>query len=109
MPGEHPFEVLHERKVIWMRVARSLHHQSNAILRGFLQGDYTRGVDQVPEPWPIEIKHSSGEVYGRMVVEQTAPGEMDDRLGDSAFPRSGRSVEKEQLHRSFTMACAPNK
>jgi hypothetical protein len=29
---------------------------------------------------------------------------VDDRLGDSPFPRSGRSVKKEQLHRSFTMA-----
>ena len=89
MPGEHALEVFHERKILRMRVARGLHHQSNAMLRGFLQGDHTSGVNQVPEPWPIEIEHSSGEVHGRMVVKQTAPGEVDDRLGDSPLPEAG--------------------
>ena len=108
MPGEHPLEVLQERKIIRMRVARGLHHQFSAIVRGFLKGEQTSGVNQVPESWTIEIDHSAGEVHGRMVVEQAAPGEVDDRLGDCAFPRSGWSVKKEELHRSFAGARAPN-
>jgi hypothetical protein len=91
-----------------MRVTRSVHHQSSAVLRGLFNGDNTNSVNQVPESWPIEIEQRSGEVHRRMIVEQASPGELDDRLGDSALPRRGRSVEVKQSHRFVTATLAPN-
>ena len=104
MTIQHSLELFEKREVLGVRVARRLHHQRDAMLRGFLDSDDARGVNQVPEPRRIKIENSSSEVHGRVVVEQTARCEVDDRLRDRALPRCRWPVEKEQLHRSFVIA-----
>src|SRR5215216_8099222 len=73
----------------------------DAMLRGFLESDDSRRVNQVPEPRPIKIENSPSEVHGRVVIEETAHREVDDGLCDGALPRSRWPMEVKQLHRNF--------
>lgn len=101
MASKYPLEVLDEREIIRMGVARSLYHQSRAVVGRFIESHHSCSVHQAPKPRRIKIDHGSGEVHCRVVVEQTASREADDRLSNCALPRRRRSVEEEDVHRLF--------
>jgi len=107
MASKYPLEVLDEREIIRMGVARSLYHQSRAVVGRFIESHHSCSVHQAPKPGASKSITVLAKSTAAWLSNRRPPVRLTTASATVRFPDAGGPWRKRTfIGYSYPALCA---